>query len=223
MKKRYLAAGFCSLALCSGFTLAYMRDQGQVINSLSFIGEKGMDAVLTEPSWNPEKADMVLPGAVIPKDPCVTNTSEEDIDELVALQVEFLYSAAHPDKEKRGQVLTETDMREVSEILWIDYDADTQQNWVRFEEEDEQNPVQHFYYGAVLERNYPGKGDVTVPLFQNIVIDEACQNEQFALIQNMGGIDIRVTGCVLQQMDGETEFGLDHAKAAYEAGLFLFG
>lgn len=222
MKKRYLAIAVSLFFLNVGFTHSYMKDYASAVNTFSFIGENGISAVLTEPSWNPEKAKTVLPGTKIPKDPCVTNTSQSDIDELVALRVEFLYSSGYPEKEKRGQLLSEEDMDKVSAVFRIDYDADQSGNWVRFEQENEKNPVQHFYYDQVLKRNYPQAGDVTAPLFQNVTVDALCGNEAFADIQKKHGFDIRITGCVLQQMQGEQQYGLSNAKAAYEAGLFSF-
>ena len=52
MKKAALifGTGLC-LAVGTGGTLAYLGDTGQVANRLTFAGEKGLDAVLTEPSW----------------------------------------------------------------------------------------------------------------------------------------------------------------------------
>lgn len=222
MRKRYFAAIAAALMLSSGFTLSYMNDSAGAVNRLSFVGEKGLDAVLTEPSWDPQKAVEVLPSIEIPKDPCVTNTSESDMDELVALQVEFIYAKGHPDAEKRGQILSAEDMGYVTDVFAIDYNADLLGNWVRFAEETGQDPVQHFYYEPVLRRNFPEEGDTTVPLFTKVTVDADCGNERFRHIQEIGGFDIRISGCVLQQMEGEQGFGLDCAKMAYEAGLFVF-
>ena len=36
----------------------------------------------------------------------------------------------------------------------------------------------------------------------------------------MGGVEIRISGQVLQQMAGEDYFGLDTPQNAYKAGLF---
>ena len=49
MKKAALifGTGLC-LAVGTGGTLAYLGDTGQVANRLTFAGEKGLDAVLTE-------------------------------------------------------------------------------------------------------------------------------------------------------------------------------
>lgn len=222
MKKCVLAVLAGILITGSSFSLAYMYDSDQTVNSLSFTGEKGLDAVLLEPSWDPQKAIKILPSAVIKKDPCVMNTSESDLDELVALQIEFLYSSSYPEESKRGRQVSEEDMEFISDVIQIDYNADIQGDWVRFEGEDSYDPVQHFYYKEVLKRNYPGKGDTTVPVFTRLMVDKDCGNEQFLCVQQMQGFDIRVSGIVLQHMKDETYFGLDCAKTAYEHGLFEF-
>ena len=70
MKKAALifGTGLC-LAVGTGGTLAYLGDTGQVANRLTFAGEKGLDAVLTEPSWNPQKGLLTVPGSSVAKDP----------------------------------------------------------------------------------------------------------------------------------------------------------
>ena len=87
MKKAALifGTGLC-LAVGTGGTLAYLGDTGQVANRLTFAGEKGLDAVLTEPSWNPQKGLLTVPGSSVAKDPQITNTSELNMNELAALK-----------------------------------------------------------------------------------------------------------------------------------------
>ena len=111
MKKAALifGTGLC-LAVGTGGTLAYLGDTGQVANRLTFAGEKGLDAVLTEPSWNPQKGLLTVPGSSVAKDPQITNTSELNMNELAALKCEFVYSQNCPDKSKRGKVLSAQDM-----------------------------------------------------------------------------------------------------------------
>lgn len=222
MKKRFLAAIAAVLLLGSGFSVSYMKDSDHAENSFFFIGEKGLDAVLSEPSWNPEHAEQILPSDVIPKDPCVTNTSEANLDELAALRIEFVYSMHHPAEAKRGQVVTQEDMDCIANVFQIDYNSDDQGDWVRFADEDSGSPVQHFYYKDVLKRNFPAEGDTTVPLFTRVTADRFCGNDRFLRIQNIGGFDIRISGCVLQYMEGDKHFGLNSAKEAWKAGRFVF-
>lgn len=224
MRKKYGLAMIAALFLSGScaVTLSYFSDSETAVNSFTFIGEKGLDAVLTEPSWKPEQASLVVPNTVIPKDPQVTNTSEADLDELVALKMEFIYTDTCPDIQKRGQTLSEADMEYVRNIFQIDYNAEQQEDWVRFDGENAAMPVQHFYYKYVLKRNLPGQGETTKPLFTEITVDRTVENELFSHIQEIGGFDIRISGHVLQYMEGESYFGLNSAKEAYEAGRFVF-
>lgn len=245
MKKCVIAAVLLLAVASAGTrtTFSYMNDHAQAVNELRFVGERGLDAVLTEPSWEDAKGLLTLPGMTIPKDPQITNTSEADLDELVAVKVSFVYTGSCPQEELHGQLLSEEDMRYVASVYEIDYNADLQKSdpavpvsdsgspvdagaadpcWVRFEGEDKYDTVQHFYYRDVLKRNQPGSGDTTVPLFTGLHVDAAVGNEVFSHIQRIGGFDIRIEGTVLQQMDQEQHFGLNSASEAYEAGLFSF-
>lgn len=226
MKKKItviLAALVC-LAAGTGTTLAYIGDSAHVTNQLTFAGENGLNARLTEPSWNPRKGLLSVPGAVIPKDPQVTNTSELDMAELVALKCEFVYTENCPDPSKKGKLLSTADMKKAIAVYHIDYNSDDPQkgDWVRFRNQKETDPVQCFYYSRILKRNLPGEGETTVPLFTQVSVGKGVNNTQQNKVLAMGGIEIRISGQVLQQMTGETQFGLDTPEHAYNAGLFDF-
>ena len=224
MKKKIvviLAALFC-LAAGTGTALAYISDNSYVLNQLTCSGEDGLNARLTEPSWNSGKGLLTVPGAVIPKDPQVTNTSELNMNELVALKCEFVYTADCPDPLKRGQRLSADDMKKVVDVYHIDYNSDDPNtgDWIRFQKHKETDPVQCFYYSRVLKRNLPKKGETTIPLFTQVCVDKSVNNTKQNRILAMGGVEIRISGQVLQQMAGEDYFGLDTPQNAYKAGLF---
>ena len=218
-----LGAGLC-LAAGTGGTLAYMNDSGQAVNQLTFAGEKGLDAVLTEPSWEPEKGLLTVPGTVTRKDPQITNTSELDLDELVAMKCQFVYTDSCPDVSKRGKLLSSEDMEKVIQVYNIDYNSDdlAKGQWIRFENQTRKDPEQYFYYSGILRRNLSGKGETTPPLFTRVWVEESVNNRRQELLRKLGGVEIRISGQVLQQMTGEEYFGLDNPKNAYEAGLFEF-
>lgn len=227
MKKRLLVSAAAMLCICLaviGISTALFTDTSHVENVFSFVGEKGIDAVLTEPDWEPEKGLAVLPGVTVPKNPQVKNTSAIDMDILVALKVEFVYGEECPDGEKTGKLLSEEDMSYVCDVYKIDWNADDGDlgEWVRFDGEDEFCPIQQFYYSGVLERNYPAEGDTTEPLFTCLTVPKDVNNERYSHIQDIGGFDIRITGRVLQQMTGDMEFGINSAQDAYDTGLFDF-
>lgn len=227
MKKRlfvFAAAMLCICLAVIGTSMAFFTDTSHIENVFSFVGEKGIDAVLTEPGWEPEKGLTALPGGRVPKDPQVTNTSAVDMDILVALKVEFVYGKGCPAAQKAGTLLSEEDMAYVCDVYKIDWNADDEAlgEWVRFDGEDETCRVQQFYYNGVLERNYPAEGDATEPLFTCLAIPKDINNDRYSHIQAMGGFDIRITGRALQQMTGDTEFGIASAQDAYDTGLFDF-
>lgn len=225
MRKRIIAV--CAAAVCItlagiGSTIAYYTDTGNVINELGTVGPDGIAGILTEPEWRPEKGLDILPNEEIPKDPQVTNTSEADLNILTALKVEFVYGENCPDVSKRGRPLTAEDMAHLCDVYEIDWNSDTLRDWIRFDGETQADQTQHFYYSGILKRNYPDKGDTTVPLFTKLSVPKEVNNRCYSYIQAMGGFDIRINGVVVQQMTGETEFGLNSAKEAYETGLFIF-
>ena len=197
-----LAIACISGALYQG-TGAYLTDERKVVNHLDFAGAKGMQAVLTEPAWEPEKGLLVIPGIKLLKDPQVTNTSSID-------------------ERKKGEQLTKEDMKLVSQVFEIDYNSDDPKkaDWVRFKGESREDVRQCFYYKKVLERQLPEKGETTVPLFTQVQVRKEVNNLMAEKIRQIGGVEIRVSGRVLQQMEGERYFGLNSPEEAYQAGLF---
>ena len=105
-----------------------------------------------------------------------------------------------------------------------DYNSDdaAKGEWVRFADQKKTDPVQYFYYSKVLKRNLNGTGETTVPLFTKVWVDKKVNNRRQTWIQEMGGVEIKISGQILQQMTGEEYFGLNNPKSAYEAGLFHF-
>lgn len=226
MRKRVKGIGLLLMVACiSGAfyqgTGAYLTDERKVVNHLDFAGDKGMKAVLTEPSWEPAKGLRVIPGTSLLKDPQVTNTSMLDMNELVALKVEFVYNEDSAEGRK-GEQLTEEDMKLVSRMFDIDYNADDPQKaeWVRFKGESSTDARQCFYYKKVLKCQSSKEGETTLPLFTQVKVREEVNNLLADKIRKMGGVEIRVSGRVLQQMEGEKVFGLNSPKEAYQAGLF---
>lgn len=217
-----LAAALCMGAAGVGSILAYFSDQETAVNQFNFTGEDGLDGILKEPNWDPERGLLILPGETVPKDPQVTNTSAMDMDGMTALKVEFVYGNHCPEIEKIGQALSEEDMGYVYDVCHIDWNADILGDWVRFDGECADDQTQRFYYKSVLERNFPEDGDTTVPLFTELTVWKSVDNERYSHIQQMGGFDIRISGMIIQQMTEEEIHGLNSPKEAYERGLFTF-
>ena len=203
--------------MISGFAAhAYMTRTTSLTNSIHMVGENGINAQLSEPSWNPENAINVLPGDSVKKDPVITNTSEADLDLIVGVEARFVYG-------KNQQTVNPEDMKKIMEICRIDWNSDLEEGkWIRFEGEEPSDPVQHFYYNEVLKRNYPETGEQTKPLFTRLEFLNEGSSKQFEEIMEAEGFDILLSGYVIQQMDGEENFGLASPRMAYESGLFEF-
>lgn len=218
-------AVLCIVCGSMGISTAYLTKSEKRTNEFTFVGDRTLDCELTEPSWDSEKAIKVLPDMTIPKDPQVTNTSKNDLDEAVALQLEFVYGTDCQDKEKVGRPLSDADMKIVSEVFKVDWNADKQKDWIRYTDENGAMQVQHFYYASLLRRNKERKeekGETTQPLFTTITIDKNVNNEKYSKIQDMGGIEIRISGCAVQQIEDSGQKDRNLPKEVYEAGLFSF-
>lgn len=228
MKKYLVTVALTVLCIAGGsfgVSTAFLTSKENRTNEFTFVGGGSLDCELTEPSWNAQKALEVLPNMTIHKDPQVTNTSKSNLDEAIALQLEFVYGKDCKDVEKIGKTLSDEDMKIVSEVFKVNWNADGQGDWIRYRDENGAMQVQHFYYATLLKRNKDKKeekGETTNPLFTTITIDKNVDNKQFAKIQEMGGIEIQISGCAVQQMEGLDQKDRNLPKEVYEAGLFSF-
>ena len=59
-----------------------------------------------------------------------------------------------------------------------------------------------------------------MPLFTQVQVRKEVNNLMAEKIRQIGGVEIRVSGRVLKQMEGERYFGLNSQEEAYQAGLF---
>lgn len=78
MKKKSVVSMVVALSLTAtvmvGATLAYLTDKTETLTNTFTIGKVSID--LEEPDWVPDKAENLVPGTVIPKNPTVTNTGK---------------------------------------------------------------------------------------------------------------------------------------------------
>ena len=82
-KKTIIASGVLLLVLLIGGMVAYFTDTKTTTNTFT-IGS--VEITLSEPNWDANDAQNVMPGEVITKDPTVTNTGDNDA--YVFLKVE---------------------------------------------------------------------------------------------------------------------------------------
>ena len=217
MKTSSLAVlAFAVLAAIPRPVLARMTDTSRLTNSLSVIAPQKAEAALTEPSWIPESALKTVPGSILQKDPQIKNTSRDSVNELVGMRIEFRYSEACPDPEKRGKTVSVQDMQAICKVYTPDYEADRKEGptiWRRASGESLADPVQHFYYSEILMQN-----ETTVPLFTQIKADPEITAAEFRPIQKAGGFDLIVEGSVLPAYQP----GPDAARNACEQGRFIY-
>ena len=128
----------------------------QKVNTLTFLGAEGIDAVLEEPLWdggtiddptapvNPEdpdlgknKAKKIIPGCVVPKNPLIINTGV--IDEWVGMKLVFV--------DGEGALLTQAQMTELMRIININWNT---AQWTQIDAaaaiERADTPVQYWLY-----------------------------------------------------------------------------
>lgn len=150
MKKKNLISMIVALSLTAcvmvGATLAYMTSQTEEVKNTFTIGN--VDIKLEEPSWDPEDAENLEPGAVVEKDPTVTNTGINDA--YVAVTVKGM-----------------ADMKAAG------FSADVNQGWVKVDEagnvDADWNGVLEdgiYAYDKILTKD--GAASVTVPLFDEV-------------------------------------------------------
>ena len=90
-KKRNLIIALSLLLVATiaiGATVAYLSARTDTKKNV-FTFSPNIKAELDEPTWDPEKAEDLVPGNIVPKDPQITNTSENGISEYVAMKLVF--------------------------------------------------------------------------------------------------------------------------------------
>lgn len=148
MKKKSLISMVVALSLTAtimvGATLAYLTAQTDAVTNTFTIGNVSIE--LEEPSWNPDDAKDLAPGASVDKDPTVTNTGANDA--YVAMTVDGM-----------------------TEMAAIGFSATVNEGWVKISEDG--TPVED-WNGALEDGIYAyntvvAKGAKTAPLFNEVV------------------------------------------------------
>lgn len=93
-----LVAAGLTVCIGAGATLAYLQDETSTITNTFTIGDVEID--LDEPQWDPDKAEDMVPGTTVYKDPYVTNVGQTDA--FIAIRVDGIEAMA-----KKGFVVGE--------------------------------------------------------------------------------------------------------------------
>lgn len=206
MKKKSLASMLIALGLVGvimiGATMAYLTDKTDDVVNTFTIGRVNID--LTEPSWNPEDAEDLEPGAEIAKDPIVTNNGKNDA--YVAVQVTGM--------EAMRAAGFEAGMADADG----NFTAGVNEGWVLVDENGnavvdwDGSLVDGIYaYNAVL-----AKDEVTAPIFNTVVFtDNGTYNQNFTIneVANDPADEAAGTHFEVEGVDGQTFATYEEAKA----------
>jgi predicted ribosomally synthesized peptide with SipW-like signal peptide len=116
-----------AVVLLVGATWAYLTATTDTkVNPFTFSDEK-LTAEIDEPNWDEKKAENLVPGKDVPKDPLVINTCS--IDEYVALKLTFTLSdgVTPLTPEQMAELMDMISIQGVSTALGFSIDA----GWVR--------------------------------------------------------------------------------------------
>ncbi len=154
-----------------------------------------------EPVYGDESAQNMIPGASALKNPVITNTGLV-CDAWVAAKITFVYGENHPTK--AGQPLNSLDLAALMDVITIDFNTDTTDNWERIGAGATAADLsQTFYYKETLAKTAanaaPGVyGDVTDPIFNSVSVKPGATTEQIAALEAINGFAIWIEGFAAQ-------------------------
>ncbi|MDL2258823.1 SipW-dependent-type signal peptide-containing protein [Eubacteriales bacterium OttesenSCG-928-K08] len=200
-KKLRIALAISLVAvLIVGATWAYLSDVTQKKKNV-FTFSSGLTAELYEPEWdgedengqttpadNPDlgknKADDILPGAVLPKNPYIINTC--NVDEFVAMKVTFRHA-------KDGFELTEDQMELLNQMMSLDIDST---NWFLYKG-GENSPIFYYMYRGTptgtangLQPGTLQPGLKTHELFTEVTFDIGIDNDEMNWLSGLGTLEL---------------------------------
>jgi len=155
-KKKLLTAALSVLlvaALAVGATLAYLSTRTN-IETNTFTFAENIRALLTEPNWDPDNGLELVPGAEIPKDPQITNTSNNGVDVYASIRLEFVDGA--------GVALSATDMTKLMTLISVNWNI---ANWTIADAAMEDKTEQIWIYEGKIAPAF-----TTTPLFDKVTI-----------------------------------------------------
>ena len=140
------------LAIALGGTLAYLFAQTNIESNV-FTFAENVKGLLTEPKWDPEEAEDLVPGMIIDKDPQITNISNNGVDVYTSIKLVFTDGA--------GETLSEADMTKLMGLIEINYSS----AWTIADADYEDMPEQIWLYNSILAPAY-----TSTPLFTTVTI-----------------------------------------------------
>lgn len=172
-KKGLIAALSVTLVavIAAGTTLAYLFNKTEeAVNVFTFADN--VRAELDEPSWDPEEGLDLVPGAQMDKDPQITNTSKNAVDEYAAIKITF--------QKGDGTTLTDAEAEKLMGLITIDWS----QNWTQITGTTA-SAERIFRFDEILN-----PGVTSDPLFYSVGIDmDITSDDQLWLAGNYGHTD----------------------------------
>ncbi|MCL1797600.1 MAG: hypothetical protein FWG24_04740 [Eggerthellaceae bacterium] len=183
-KKKYivLLSALLTVVLAAGLTFAYLFTKTDELTNMFTFGDN-IKAELTEPNWDEDEAKDLVPGKVVPKDPQITNTSENEISEWVAIHLTFTDGAS--------DALSDADMARLLDLITIDWNMD---DWTLADSAMQDAVVQVWAYNYEV-----APGETTTPLFNTVTINETVSPDDLEwLRETLVGFNIVLVGGAVQ-------------------------
>lgn len=137
--------------LTVGAIMAYLFTTTEEASNV-FTFAENVRARLTEPNWKEKEGEDLIPGYEVKKDPMITNTSGNGVDEYVAIRVTFTDGA--------GNTLTNANAAKLLGLLDISWNT----NWTRA------NGTATSAAQIYVYKNTLSPGGVSEPVFSSVTI-----------------------------------------------------
>ncbi|MDO5540164.1 MAG: hypothetical protein Q4F83_08810 [Eubacteriales bacterium] len=166
MGKRIETVAFVMLmaalfAASSGITVAYLTDTPVQLTNLITPGE--VSVKLTEPAWDEEKAQKLLPDTKVPKNPVLENTGKIDAWMFLKISVPVRNIRLVDDQNNKKQ-------NPVSVPL---FHFTAEQSWELIEKSETEEANTYIFGYRELVR----PGEITRPVFENVTLVNYLEGE----------------------------------------------
>lgn len=191
-------------ALGVGGTFAYLTyTTNQATNQLTT--STGLQAQLVEANWDPDSATAMVPGTTVAKDPVIKNTSDSELGEWAAIEVEFKKLGS----DGQYTTMTEDDLTALFKVYSI-YSGTTapdsqatdiavNSNWEKMTNTSEAGKRFYYYKTAIA------KDASTDSLFDNVAILKTASQEDITELNKLfTSWQIVVKGAAVQKLDSDT-------------------
>lgn len=193
------------MVVAIGGTLAYLSTRTQAkTNEFTFLGSNDISATLSEPKWEENLSKdagygkNLTPGAILEKDPIITNTC--GLDEYVATRVTF--------QKGDGTTMTQAQYDKLLTLIEIDWNT---ADWTTA---NASAPVTIYDYNTLLVGASAAPYNATNSLFTEVKIKQNLTNEEMNWLKDAG------TASAIDGVDGIGGFNIYIEGAAIQGSEF---